>query len=252
MDSKETLFLQSLQELKDLAFEQGNMVTEEQLAAFEQDVELSAIQKELIQDYLKTNKIGIGSVLDDEERMDQADFDYLTTYMEELEGLDIATDGEKRAVSMSAIAADRDAKHRLIEIFLPQVVEVAKLYTGQGVDLADLIGEGNVALALGVDMLGCLESPDEVDGMLGKMIMDAMERLITEEVGEKKTDDKVLRLTNKVAEASVSLAADLGRKVTIEELAREMNLKEEDIKKAVRISAKHMEYIEVPENVDNE
>ena len=39
------------------------------------------------------------------------------------------------------MAGDADAKHRMIEIFLPQVAEIAKLYAGQGVFLEDLIGE---------------------------------------------------------------------------------------------------------------
>ena len=51
------------------------------------------------------------------------------------------------------MAGDADAKHRMIEIFLPQVAEIAKLYAGQGVFLEDLIGEGNVALTMAAEML---------------------------------------------------------------------------------------------------
>ena len=148
---------------------------------------------------------------------------------------------------MSAMAGDAEAKSRLIEIYLPQVVDIAKLYAGQGVSMMDLIGEGNVSLAMGVEMLGCLEKTEEADGMLGKMIMDAMEQFIEEEVGEQKKDERVLKLINKVEKASEELAETLQRKVTVDELVTETGLKKSQVLEAIRISANNMEYIEVTE-----
>lgn len=71
------------------------------------------------------------------------------------------------------------------------MVEIARLYTGQGVYLEDLIGEGNVAVTLGTGMLGCLEKPSEAQGMLARMVMDAMEELIEENRESGKVDKKV-------------------------------------------------------------
>ena len=65
----------------------------------------------------------------------------------------IPLEGEKEAVTISAMAGDRDAQKRLIEIYIPKVVEVAKLYAGQGVFVEDLIGEGNLAVTIGVTQL---------------------------------------------------------------------------------------------------
>ena len=76
------------------------------------------------------------------------------------------TKGQKEAITLSAMAGERDAQQSLISVYLPQVVEISKLYAGQGVFLEDLIGEGNVALAMGVTMLGCLENASEAEGML--------------------------------------------------------------------------------------
>ena len=83
------------------------------------------------------------------------------------------------------MAGETDAQKRLVEIYLPQVIEISKLYTGQGVYIEDLVGEGNLALAQGVTMLGCLEHAREAEGMLMKMVMDAMEELIQEDLTEK-------------------------------------------------------------------
>ena len=56
----------------------------------------------------------------------------MDTYLEELEGIDKAGSGEKEAVTLSAMAGDKQAQARLAELFLPEVVEIAKLYSGQG------------------------------------------------------------------------------------------------------------------------
>ena len=61
-------------------------------------------------------------------------------------------------------------------------------HAGQGVFLEDLIGEGNVALTMGVTMLGSLEEPSEAEGMLAKMMMDAMEEYIEEHVSNEKKE----------------------------------------------------------------
>ena len=79
-------------------------------------------------------------------------------------------------IILSAMAESEEAQARLLEIYLPDVAEIAKLYAGQGAYIEDLIGEGNVALTLVVGMLGCLETPEEADGFIGKFIMDAMEK----------------------------------------------------------------------------
>ena len=47
-----------------------------------------------------------------------------------------------------------------------------------------------LAAAMAVTMLGSLEKPDEVEGMLGKMIMDAMEEYIAEHAENSKIDSE--------------------------------------------------------------
>lgn len=147
-------------------------------------------------------------------------------------------------VTLSAMAGDKSAQARLIEMYLPQVIEVAKLYAGQGVFLEDLIGEGNVALASGVTMLGALENASEAQGMLGKLMMDAMEDLIREDFEEQKKDNKIADKVNKVADAANELSQTLGRKVTPAELADETGMSLYQILEAIRVSADKIEQID--------
>ena len=145
--------------------------------------------------------------------------------------------------TLSAMAGDTDAAKRLTEIYLPEVPQIAKLYAGQGVSLEDLIGEGNVALSLGVHMLGALEHAEEARGMLGKMMMDAMEDCIAMNAEEEKSDRKIADKVNKVADAANALQEELRRKVTVEELAQESGMSQKAIEDAVRISGGKIESI---------
>lgn len=241
---KEILFAKTLEAVKQMAREQGNCVTKEQIEEAFAEMDLAEEQLELIVDYLQKHKIGIGEPVNPDDYLTEEEINYIDTYLEELQLLEEVSEGEREAITLSAMAGDIQAQKRLIEIYLPQVVEIAKLYSGQGVFMEDLIGEGNVAVAAGVSMLGCLEHAREAQGMLGKMIMDAMEDYISENMEESKADQKVLERVNKVADQARELAEELQRKVTIEELAEETKLSKEAILEAIRISGGNIEYIE--------
>lgn len=244
MEMNQVEFARVLQQLKDTARLQENMLTSEQIQEAFDSLSLTEEQMGLIHEYLNKSNIGIDAPLDSDANLTGEDTSYLNMYLEELKDLPEVTDGEKRAVMMSALAQDSSACNKLTEIFLPQVVEIAKLYAGQGALVEDLIGEGNVALSMGVTMLDCVESIDEIDGFLAKMIMDAMEEYISDDTDSHQAGEKVLDKVNLVNDKSKEMAEELLRKVTVEELAQEMQLAEEEIREAIRLSANHMEYIE--------
>ena len=244
MEMNQVEFARVLQQLKDTARLQENMLTSEQIQEAFDSLSLTEEQMGLIHEYLNKSNIGIDAPSDSDANLTSEDTSYLNMYLEELKDLPEVTDGEKRAVMMSALAQDSSACSKLTEIFLPQVVEIAKLYAGQGALVEDLIGEGNVALSMGVTMLDCVESIDEIDGFLAKMIMDAMEEYISDDTDSHQAGEKVLDKVNLVNDKSKGMAEELLRKVTVEELAQEMQLDEEEIREAIRLSANHMEYIE--------
>ena len=242
--NKELAFAKKLEEIRKLAKEQGNILSEEQVETVFGEIDISKEQLEPVFAYLKSKNIGIGEPVDLEDVLSQEDKDYLVEYVESLKELPILSDGEKRAYAMSAMAGDSVGKLNIINLFLPQVVDIAKLYSGQGVLLEDLIGEGNVALAAGVEMLGCLEVPEEVEGMLGKMIMNAMEDYIAENSEIKKADMHVVDKVNYISDQAKELAESLQRKITVEELAAETGIDEEEIKEAIKFSGNKIEYFE--------
>lgn len=250
MEINQLAFVQALEQLKDTARLQDNMLTSEQIKESFEDMPLQDEQMAMIYEYLEKNYIGVDKPGVKNENLSNDDKSYLDMYLEELKELPPVTDGEKRAIMMSALSKDTTACHRLVEIFLPQVVEIAKLYAGQGALVEDLIGEGNVALSMAVNMLECVESIEEIEGFLGKIIMDAMENFISDDSDNRQADEAVLDKVNKVYEKAKELAQDLLRKITVAELAIELEMSEEDIREAIRLSANHIDYIE--EETDGE
>ena len=242
---KELQFAKALQKVKELAKLSGNKISkaevDEQFANLQMDEE----QMQMVYEYLEKANIGVDKEIDTDALLTGEDTNYLQFYLEELKEIPTVTEGEKEAVTLSAMAGEEAAQAKLIEILLPEVVDFAKLYAGQGVLLEDLIGEGNVALTLGVTMLGCFENAKEALGALGKMIMDAMEELIVSYVAEDDVDQKIAERVNNIADKAKELAEALGRKVTQEELAEETEIDVEDIAEAIRFSAGQIEYLEM-------
>ena len=242
---KEILFTKTLEQVKKTAMEHDNCISKEQVEEAFAPLALSSEQMDMVYDYLHQNKIGVGEPVDLDEYLADEEKDYLDTYLQGLKSLPELTAGEKEAVMLSAMAGDADAQNRLIESFLPEVVEIAKLYAGQGVYLEDLIGEGNMAVAMGVTMLGALEHASEAQGMLGKMIMDAMEEYIAQNAEETKKDKRIADKVNQVADAARELSEELHRKVTIEEVMAESGLSRKSIEDALRMSGGRIEDIAV-------
>ena len=243
-EQKEILFARTLEQVKQKAKEQNNCILKEQVKEAFEELDFSEEQLQMVFDYLKKHKIGIEKPVDLDDYLTESEMDYLEEYRKELALLEKVGDGEKEAIILSAMAGDAQAQNRLIQIFLPQVMETARLYTGQGVYLEDLIGEGNVALTVGVTSLGAFEHAREAEGALMRMVMDAMEDCIVENMQESDKDKKVVEKVNKVAEKAKELANELHRKVTAEELASESGMSLKSIKDAMRMSGFAIEDLE--------
>lgn len=242
--NREVLFAQTLEQVRQHAADQGGWISEEDVQEAFAPLALSGEQLQMVYDYLVKQRIGIGAPVNPDDYLTEEEKNYLQNYLDELAALPGVSPEEKEAVTLSAMAGDPDAQSRLAIIYLPDVVEVARLYSGQGVPLEDLIGEGNLALSMGVSMLGALEHASEAQGMLGRMMMDAMEELIQEHHSTENADQRMAERINRVLEAARALSEELHRKVTVEELAQETKLSEKSIRDAIRLSGHQIEYLE--------
>lgn len=244
-DKDQKLFTEKLTELKDLAVMQGNSVTTEQIKETFEKLELNDAQFELVANYLKGFHIGIDEPGDPDADIDGEDKDYLEMYITELGGLEPVSEGKKRALLMAAINEDSGAKEELINAFLPQVVESAKMYAGQGALIEDLIGEGNVALAVSVEMLFGMNSPEEAEEFLLHSIMEAMENLLYDDNNERIAFDEWAEKANEVLDKAHELYEVYLRKITVDELCREGGFDKDFVLDVINVTGGKIEYLEI-------
>ena len=82
--NQELAFAKKLEEIRKLAKEQGNMLSQEQVEEAFAEIDISKEQLEPVFAYLKSKNIGIGEPIDMEEVLTQEDKDYLAEYLKTL------------------------------------------------------------------------------------------------------------------------------------------------------------------------
>ncbi|MFI3177393.1 MAG: hypothetical protein R3Y67_07895 [Eubacteriales bacterium] len=242
--NQEALFAQSLKTFVSQARAQGNVVSREQIQEHFAEMNLNEEQVGFVEEYLIANKIGVEEELVLDDYLTEEEKNYLAIYLDEIQAYDQITKEEKSAIIKGAMNGDEVAKEQLIQMYLPKVVSIAKLYIGQGVLLEDLIGEGNIGLTLVSEMLLCCESEEEVEGMIGKVIMDAMEDFMAQDTIQAEADQAMLERINTLSDKVTELAQMMQRSITLEELMENSEYTRDEIMELVLMSGNQMELLE--------
>lgn len=119
--NREIEFGKTLEEVKKKARAQQNFITKAEVEEAFLALSLSAQQMEMVYDYLRQNKIGVDEPADADAFLPEEERNYLDSYLEALAAIPAVTEGEREAITLSAMAGDADAIKRLTELMLPQV-----------------------------------------------------------------------------------------------------------------------------------
>ncbi|MCR5724924.1 MAG: RNA polymerase sigma factor RpoD/SigA [Treponema sp.] len=79
------------------------------------------------------------------------DNEVLSMYLREINAIPLMSREEEAELAVKAAAGDKAAKEKIVKANLRFVVNVAKKYQNHGLDLIDLISEGNIGLLNAID-----------------------------------------------------------------------------------------------------
>jgi RNA polymerase primary sigma factor len=99
-------------------------------------------------------------VLDDQTYLDDIADDSVRLYLREIGKIPLLSAEEELILAKRVVAGDKDAKDKMAEANMRLVVSIAKRYVGRGLDLLDLIQEGNTGLLRAVEKF----DPDRYQG----------------------------------------------------------------------------------------
>jgi len=243
-------FLKKLSELVVLAKGQGDRITIEETTAYFSDEDLTEEQMELVFDYLLSQKVvvkGYIKMTDEEEKTivyTEEETAYLDEYMADLQAFSNEKDGERRKLFARLLSGDGNAKERLTQIYLKEVVEIAKEMYHPEIFLGDMIQEGNLGLVIALDMLEDVQSAETT---IQNQIRQSIQMLIEEHTEVHRRDKKMVEQVTALDEGIKALTEELGRKVTIDELALYMGMSEEEISDVLRLMGEENEESEETE-----
>lgn len=158
--------------------------------------------------------------------------DFYQLYLDELKMVPPCTPEEEERLLDEILAGSQAAVKRLVEGKLGQAVGIAEEYKDRGLTMNDLVQEANIALLLTAQEYGGGDFNAQAEERIRRMIEDAMELQST----ESRVEEEMLARVNVLKDISASMAEELGREATVEELAERMKMTEEEIKDIMKLT----------------
>jgi RNA polymerase primary sigma factor len=163
----------------------------------------------------------------------------LDQYLKEISMYPLLKREDEIELAIRIKQGEEEALDKLVRSNLRFVVSVAKKYQNQGVALGDLINEGNLGL------IRAAHKFDETKGI--KFISYAVwwiRQAILQALAEQ---SRIVRVPlnragalHRIGRRSSTLLQELGREPTLEELADELDLSEDEVERTLAISQTHL------------
>lgn len=254
----EKQFLEKLNGIKAFAETKNNRVTTKEIEQYFTESSLTEEQIVLVYDYLLAQKITVVGYTKVGKRAGDAagntaensaekavgklaltldEENYLKEYKKDLSEVKAEQPGEKMHLFGQAAGGDALAKSRLIELYLPTVLDISREMHDGTVFLGDMVQEGNVSLILALDMITDAES---AEALILEEIRQGIQTMVEEQAELKRRDRKMVHQVNELDETIQNLKKDRGREITIEELAEYMKISEEEILNIIKLAGEDL------------
>lgn len=243
--SEQQKFIEKIEDVVKLAKVNGRETSAEFLDEFFSDLNLEKKQMKLVYDYLIAANIkvkgydGDGRAKNEEEAQfggqDEGESEYLHLYLDQLKTAKAGAKLDLELVSKMK-NQDENARAKLVDFFLPFVVEEAKKLKCQGMSQSDLIGEGNVGLLIGLSDLTGQEQEHQVLNTVLSAVREAMYQALDELQECRKNDSSIVQKANYIKEKAKELAEDMRDKVSVQDMADYMEMDVQEIEDILRLT----------------
>jgi DNA-directed RNA polymerase sigma subunit (sigma70/sigma32) len=149
--------------------------------------------------------------------------DPVRTYLKEIGGVSLLSAKDEVRLAKLIEKGDQDAKNALIEANLRLVVSVAKRYMGRGLNLLDLIQEGNLGLIRAVEKFDYRKG-FKFSTYATWWIRQAVSRAIADQARTIRIPVHMVDAINRVTRMQRQLVQDLGRQPTSAEIGEQLDL----------------------------
>ncbi|MEF8794456.1 RNA polymerase sigma factor RpoD [Thiohalorhabdus sp.] len=155
--------------------------------------------------------------------------------IEEQSGLPVREVKDLHRLITTGEAKARRAKTEMAEANLRLVISIAKKYTNRGLQFLDLIQEGNIGLMKAVDKFEYRRGY-KFSTYATWWIRQAITRAIADQARTIRIPVHMIETINKLNRTSRQMLQRMGREPTPEELAEEMEMPEEKVRKILKIA----------------
>jgi RNA polymerase primary sigma factor len=173
-------------------------------------------------------------IVEDTSYIDDIADDSVRLYLREIGKIPLLTAEEELALAKRVVAGDKRAKDQMAEANMRLVVSIAKRYVGRGLDLLDLIQEGNTGLLRAVEKF----DPDrgfKFSTYATWWIRQAITRAIADQARTIRIPVHMVETINKLLRTQRRLTQELNREPTNEEIAVAMEMEVDKVEHIMKI-----------------
>lgn len=172
--------------------------------------------------------------LNEQVYLDDIADDSVRLYLREIGKIPLLNAQEELALAQRVVAGEKRAKDKMAEANMRLVVSIAKRYVGRGLDLLDLIQEGNTGLLRAVEKF----DPDKgfkFSTYATWWIRQAITRAIADQARTIRIPVHMVETINKLLRTQRRLTQELNREPSNEEIAKEMEIDVEKVEHIMKI-----------------
>ena len=160
--------------------------------------------------------------------------DSVKMYLREIGKIPLLSLEEEQKLAVQAKKGSKRAKDKLAESNMRLVVSIAKRYSGRGLDLLDLIQEGNTGLLRAVDKFDP-EKGFKFSTYATWWIRQAITRAIADQARTIRIPVHMVETINRVLRMKRKMTLEMNREPTNKELADALKMEEEKVDYVMRI-----------------